>query len=134
MIWKQSRSRLGAAIVLFGLATLSSCGHDQKLVSIAIKPSGLTFEGVGAQAQLTAIGQFIHPPEFKDITTKVLWQIDVANLATVTSTGLVTALNTCGSGDVTATYYSNPSNHSDGSILVGSIPVKGVLDGTPACQ
>jgi hypothetical protein len=64
----------------------------------------------------------------------VLWKINVANLATVSSTGLTTALNVCGSGNVTATVYSNPKNPPDGSIIIGSATVKGVLDGTPACQ
>ncbi len=129
----QYRSLL-VAIIILCFTNLLSCGHDQTLESITLQPSGFVFEGVGAQGQFTAIGQYIHPPESKDITNQVLWQIDVANLATITQTGLVTATNTCGSGQVTATFYSNPKNPAAGSVVVGSADVKGVLDGTPACQ
>jgi len=131
----RKRYRMFSIVVAIAcLAALPSCGNDRKLVSIAVQPSGFVFEGVGAQGQFTAIGTYIHPPESKDITKQVLWRIDVANLATITQSGLVTALNTCGSGNVTATVYSNPSNPPSGTIIVGSATVKGVLDGTPACQ
>ncbi|HZR59007.1 MAG TPA: Ig-like domain-containing protein [Terriglobales bacterium] len=133
MSWKQYRIVV-IVFATFGIAVLPSCGHEQSLQSITVRPSGFVFEGVGAQGQFTAVGNYIHPPESKDITDQVLWKIDVANLATVSSTGLATALNTCGSGNVTATVYSNPKNPSDGSIIIGSATVKGVLDGTPACQ
>ncbi|HEV7219028.1 MAG: hypothetical protein ACHP8A_08310 [Terriglobales bacterium] len=130
----QYRSLL-VIIIILCFANLLSCGHDQKLESITVQPSGgFVFEAVGARGQFTATGQYIHPPESKDITNQVLWQINVANLATITQTGLVTATNTCGSGQVTATFYSNPKNPAAGSVVVGSANVKGVLDGTPACQ
>jgi hypothetical protein len=113
-----------------------SCGQDQKLLSITVEPAGFVFEGFGAQGKFTAIGTYIHPPETKDITSRVLWQIDIANFATVDQTGLVTYTRTdgCGSGDVTATFYSNPGNPSAGSTVQGSATVKGVKDGTPTCQ
>ncbi|HXM20315.1 MAG TPA: Ig-like domain-containing protein [Terriglobales bacterium] len=111
-----------------------SCGHDQQLVSIAITPSGFIFEGVGAQGQFTALGTYIHPPVTKDVTNQVVWKIDVANLATITQTGLVTGLSVCGSGDVTATRYSNPANPTAGTLIVGTATVKGVNDGTSKCM
>jgi len=115
--------------------TIPSCGHDQQLVSIAIQPSGFVFEGFGAQGQFTALGTYIHPPQTKDITTQVLWKIDVANLATITQTGLVTSTRTdgCGSGDVTATHYNDPSNPSAGTAIIGTATIKGVNDGTSKC-
>ena len=87
------------------ISGLPGCGHDQKLESITVQPSGFVFEGIGAKGQFTAIGTYIHPPESKDITNHVLWQIDVANLATITQSGSVSALSVCGSGNVTATVY-----------------------------
>ena len=116
------------------ISGLPGCGHDQKLESITVQPSGFVFEGIGAKGQFTAIGTYIHPPESKDITNHVLWQIDVANLATITQSGSVSALSVCGSGNVTATVYSNPQNPAAGSVVIGSATVKGVLDGTPTCQ
>jgi|ERR1700686_4450441 hypothetical protein len=118
------------AATLFSL----SCGHDQQLVSINVTPSGFVFEGVGAQGQFTAFGTYIHPPETKDITNQVVWKIDVANLATVTQSGLVTALSVCGSGDVTATYYNDPSHPTASNVIVGTATVKGVDDGTSKCM
>jgi hypothetical protein len=129
-----SRKWFKLIVVCAASLSLPSCGHDQQLVSIAITPSGFIFEGVGAQGQFTALGTYIHPPETKDITNQVVWKIDVANLATLTQTGLVTALSVCGSGDVTATHYSNPANPSASNVIVGSATVKGVDDGTPRCM
>jgi|ERR1700680_890160 len=119
------------------LFSLSSCARDQKLVSIAVQPSqGFVFEGYGAQGQFTALGTYIHPPETKDITNQVVWSLNIANFGTLAQTGLLTYTRTdgCGSGEVTAKVYSNPANPSAGSVVVGSAPVKGVLDGTTPCQ
>ena len=119
------------------LFSLSSCARDQKLVSIAVQPSaGFVFEGFGAQGQFTALGTYIHPPETKDITGKVVWSLNVANFGTLTQTGDLTYTRTdgCGSGQVTATMYSNPANPSAGSVVVASAPVKGALDGSTGCQ
>jgi hypothetical protein len=130
MIRKALQLLLICSIPLFG----SGCGTGQQLVSIQVTPSGFVFEGVGAQGQFTALGTYIHPPETKDITNQVVWKIDVANLATLTQTGLVTALSVCGSGDVTATYYRNPSNPTNTNVIVGTATVKGVDDGTSKCM
>jgi Bacterial Ig-like domain (group 2) len=128
------RKWFSLALVYATAFFLPGCGHDQQLVSIAVTPPGFVFEGVGAQGQFTALGTYIHPPATKDITNQVVWKIDVANLATITQTGLVTALSVCGSGNVTATHYSNPSNPTAGSLIVGAATVKGVDDGTPKCE
>jgi hypothetical protein len=119
------------------LFSLSSCARDQKLVSIAVQPSaGFVFEGFGAPGQFTALGTYIHPPETKDITNKVIWSLNIANFGTLTQTGQLTYTRAdgCGSGQVTATAYSNPANPSAGSAVVASAPVKGVLDGSANCQ
>src|ERR1700741_3207378 len=119
------------------LLSLSSCARDQKLVSIAVQPSqGFVFEGYGAQGQFTALGTYIHPPETKDITNKVVWSLNIANFGTLTQTGQITYTRSdgCGSGQVTATFYSDPGNHSAGYVVLGSAPVKGVLDGATPCQ
>ncbi len=125
------------AVTALALLSLSSCARDQKLVSITLQPSeGFVFEGFGATGQFTAYGSYIHPPETKDITNKVVWTINIQNFATITQTGLITYTRTdgCGSGDVTATFNSNPANPSAGSVITGMAPVKGAADGTSACQ
>lgn len=132
MAWK----RFKLAFVCLIAIMVPSCGHDQQLTSIEVRPSGFVFEGLGAQGQFSAIGTYIHPPEAKDITNQVVWSIDTQNLATVTQTGLVTSTrgDGCGSGNVIASHYSNPSNPSNGSLITGSAFVKGVNDGTSKCQ
>jgi hypothetical protein len=129
-----NRNWLTLIVTCGSILFLPSCGHDQQLVSIQVTPSGFVFEGIGAQGQFTAFGTYIHPPETKDITNQVVWKIDVANLATITQTGLVTAINVCGNGDVTATHYSDPTHPTTSNVIVGTATVKGVDDGTPKCM
>ena len=123
--------------VAAALLNTSSCARDQQLVSITLSPAGgFVFEGFGATGQFTALGTYIHPPETKDITDKVVWSVDIANFATITQQGLITYNRTdgCGSGLVNATFNNNPSNPSSGSVMIGSAPVKGFADGTPPCR
>jgi hypothetical protein len=123
--------------VAISLLSVSSCGHDQKLVSIALQPSsGFVFEGPNATGQFTAYGTYIHPPETKDITDQVAWTINIANFATISQSGLITYTRTdgCGSGEVTASVYNDPSNPSAGSVVTASAPVSGGKNGTAGCQ
>jgi Bacterial Ig-like domain (group 2) len=128
-----NRNFLSLSLVCAIAMFVPSCGHQQSLQSITVTPSGFVFEGVGAQGQFTALGTYIHPPATKDITNQVVWKIDVANLATITQTGLVTAINVCGNGNVTATSYSDPAHPTASSLLVGTATVRGVDDGTTKC-
>lgn len=91
---------------LFLGLVLSLCGcASPSLVGITISPSALFMGGPGAQGQLTAIGTFDqgnHPKITRDITDQVTWKSNAADVATVSSTGLVTATNIGGSTLVTA--------------------------------
>lgn len=116
------------------LLSLSSCGHNQQLVSIAVTPSPVVFEGVGAQVQFTALGTYIHPPETKDITSQVQWRIDISFLAIINKAGLATATGVCGAGNAIASLYSDPSNASNGSVVVGMAAISGIDQGTAKCQ
>jgi len=111
-----------------------SCGNKQELVSIQVTPAQVNFQGLGAQSRMTAIGTYIHPPETKDITHAVTWATNVPGTVSVTQTGLVTAINTCGSGQVTATAYSNPANPPAGSAIRASADVAILLNGSPNCS
>jgi hypothetical protein len=114
--------------------SLSSCGFNQHLVSIQVTPNPVVFEGIGAQVQFTALGTYIHPPETKDITSQVQWRIDISYLATINSSGLAMATGVCGAGNAIASVYSDPSNPSSGSVVVGTAAISGVDQGTAACQ
>jgi len=129
----------GFAVLIAAVALLnvSSCARSQQLIGISLAPSGgFVFEGLNATGQFTAYGTYIHPPETKDITNKVVWSLDIANFATLTQTGLITYTRAdgCGSGQVTATWNSKPGDPSAGSVLTASAPVSGPNNANPNCQ
>jgi len=118
------------------LANTSSCAREQTLESITLSPAGgFIFEGFGATGQFTAYGNFIHPPETKDVTDKVVWSLDIQNFGTINQQGVVTYTRTdgCGSGLVNAT-YNNPPGNPSGSVVVGSAPVSGPSNNSASCQ
>lgn len=90
---------------------LSSCGFNQHLTSISITPTGAMFGAVDNTlfVNFTASGTYAHPPETKDITNLVTWVSDTPQVAQVTSAGAVSPNTNCGSANVYATYYDNPS-------------------------
>ena len=108
------------------------CGHDQQLVSIDVEPASETFgsattpvnENAGSTAQLRAIGNYIHPPVSKDITSKVTWVSNTPDLVTVDASGLLTATGLgCGSALISATVQTNTSAggiDSSGAIVTGT--------------
>jgi hypothetical protein len=132
-----SRSLYKIFMVAFAfccLIGLPSCGHDQKLVGITVRPGTVVFEGVGATVQFTAVGTYIHPPETKDITNQVIWKINIGYLATIDNAGLAVATGVCGAGQANATVYSDPTNPSHGSVVIGSANISGIDQGTSRCQ
>jgi hypothetical protein len=110
-------------VALIAAATImlntSSCGFNQHLVSIQVKPSSVTFPAIGSATTFTATGTYDHPPETKDITDLVTWSVDSQNLVTITDTSLVTAVSICGSGNLTASYYDSPNLVSGSAVLTG---------------
>ena len=134
------KGKWGSIAGLLGLAAIllsqPSCARPQQLVSINLSPAGgYVFGGFGASGTFTAYGVFIHPPETKDVTAQVIWSIDIANFGTITQQGVVTYTRTdgCGSGLVNAT-YNNPPGNPSGSVIVGSAPVSGGLQGPTPCD
>jgi len=120
------------ALVSIVLLNTSGCARDQKLESITLSPSqGFDFEGPFAAGQFTAYGNYIHPPETKDISSIVTWSINIQNFGTISSNGLVTYTRTdgCGSGEVTATF-----TNGNGSVVVGTAPVVGPKNSSAQCQ
>jgi hypothetical protein len=124
---------LGALAILgFFLAALS-CAHDQQLVSISIEPTTQTFGApnipvpadAGLQVQLRALGHYIHPPVTKDVTTAVVWASNTPQIATITSSGLLTAAGqACGGAVVSATITNNFSagnRPSTGALVTGTM-------------
>jgi len=118
------------AVAAVALLNLSSCARSQKLVGITVTPSGSTITqnfGQVVSTQFTALGSYIHPPETKDVTSKAVWTTNSPSIIAVdpNTPGLI---NTTGQGcgtnlGVTASIYSDPSNPSAGSVIVGTATI-----------
>jgi hypothetical protein len=127
---------MGAVIVLGGVLSLPSCGHDQKLVSLQIKPGLATYPTPNAgQVNFSAIATYIHPPAQKDITKQVTWTTDVPELVTLNYQGVIGAVapsdNGCGIADIIAT--APEGTGGAGNVVVGYATVT-VQDPTnPLC-
>jgi len=140
-----SRNLLASIIVCMATLFLSSCGHEQQLVSINIQPAVENFGSTttpvsadaGASVQLKALGSYVHPPATKDITGQVTWSSNTPQMVTVNSTGLITATgDACGSALIWATVTTNssaPSNiSSSGAIVTGNMTANVICPGTTA--
>lgn len=127
------RKWLRVVLVCCAVIMVPSCGHDQQLVSIDVEPTTETFGSAktpvildaGLNAQLRALGTYIHPPVTKDITTQVTWASNTPSVATVDSTGLLTAAGVdCGGSIISATVKTNKSAgnlSSSGAIVTGTM-------------
>lgn len=111
-------------IALIAVATfflsLSSCGFNQHLASINIPFSGGTFGAVDPNLyfNFVAIGTYVHPPATKDITDQVTWVSDNPQVATVSSTGVVSPNIGCGLANIYATFYDSPND-----VMSNEVPV-----------
>lgn len=78
-----------ATVLALGAAlSLPSCGHDEKLVSIAVTPTTAIYPSPDSSAvDFRAYGTYIHPPSTKDISGQVTWTTDVTELLTFTYGG-----------------------------------------------
>ncbi len=119
-----ARSWLKLLVLCAAALMLPSCGADKQLVSITVSPAGANITGTGVNVQFTAIGNYVHPPETQDITGKVVWKSaapQVIDFTTASQPGLATSQSFCGTNiSISSTYYSNPSDPSAGTAIVGS--------------
>ncbi len=138
MVWKWS-SPILMGVVLLWLSGLVSCAHEQQLTSVTIQPSTETFgdsttpvsANAGSSVQLRALGTYIHPPVTKDVTAQAIWATNTPGIATVSSSGLLTAAGTaCGGALISATVNTN---HSTGNIDSSGAIVTGNMTATVVC-
>lgn len=97
------------AVLTLGLlvATLSQCGFNRSLSSVEVTPSTAVASFAGETIQFKAVGTYVHdphPPETRDLTNAVKWEVSDPSVATINSAGLVTAI---GQGTVTVTASTN---------------------------
>jgi hypothetical protein len=134
------RSYIGLAMVVLVTAAaflaFPSCGFDRRLVSITVNPVGASIVGPGVVVNFQAIGNYIHPPDSRDITTSVVWTSAAPQvISIVPNTGVATSGLSCGTNiTITATWYSNPQTHT-GAVVVGtaSVNVNPTSDTPPIC-
>jgi len=110
---------LSLAVVMFPLG----CGHPTTMIALTVTPStaGVVGTGGGGQIQFKAMGQFVNPSEFVDVTDKVAWSSLAQQVVVVNAQGLATSGLTCGVSVITAT-ASEP--------LVGNVGVGAIVTGT----
>src|SRR5690349_4520888 len=110
---------IGAIVFCSLLVGLLSCARDQELISITIQPGTETFgaanipvsANAGSTVQLRALRTYIHPPVTKDVTAQATWASNTPDIATVDSSGLLTATGlACGNALVSATVKAGQSS------------------------
>jgi hypothetical protein len=124
---------LGALALGISLLSMLTCARDQQLVSITVQPDTEDFGSADPtlNVQLRALGNYIHPPVTKDITGQVTWVSDTPQVATVTSTGLLSPGGlACGRALISATVQTN---HSTGNRSSGGALVTGSMTANVAC-
>jgi hypothetical protein len=127
---------LSALVIVGAVLSLPSCGHDQKLISITVNPSGATITGPDIVVNFQALGSYIHPPETKDITNSVVWTSAAPQVVSIVSnTGVATSGFVCGTNiTITATAYSNPQNKSGSAVVgTGTVNVNATQTQPPTC-
>ena len=122
---------LSALLTMGAVLVLPSCGHDRKLVSLQVTPSGFTFATpvAGASGQFRAVGTYIHPPSTIDVTDQAVWTTDDAVVSV--SGGLVVTTGGCGSTGVTATMPEGTGGASNIVRAFGTVVVHDPTD--PNC-
>ncbi|MFZ1918312.1 MAG: hypothetical protein WAU58_12110 [Terriglobales bacterium] len=129
---------LAMVIALGAALSLPSCGHDQKLVSIAVTPTSVIYPSPSSgPADFGATGTYIHPPETKDITAQVTWSTDVTELlsfAYLAGTGETVAPNN-GNCGIASVWASAPEGTGGSSNIVISPPSSVTVNNTanPLC-
>jgi hypothetical protein len=119
---RQSRLAVFATLML-AVLLLPSCGFKRQLVSITMIPAKATLGGPGLTLQFQAIGNYIHPPDSRDITNSATWTSAATDVVSVDPHGLAESGEACGTNiTITATAHSDPHDSSSG-IVIGTAAV-----------
>lgn len=136
---------MSAVVALGAFLSLPSCGHDQKLVSLAITPTTSTFQEPGftppppnPTQQYTVTATYIHPPATKDVTSQASWSID-NGVAIMSSPGLFSAspppagsppgtAGPCGVADISASVPEGTGGSGNIVIALATITVDNPAD------
>lgn len=106
------------AFLMLAVLLLPSCGFRRKLISITIIPDKATLGGPGLDLQLKAVGNYIHPPDSRDITDTATWESAAPQVISVDAHGLATSGEACGTDiTITATAHSDPHDSASGEVI-----------------
>jgi len=114
------------------MLSLPSCGHDQKLVSLQVAPSGFTFltPVAGATGQFTATASYIHPPATEDVTSRAAWAVD-DNVVSISAGTVTVTGDGCGGANVSATMPEGTGGSSNIVVAYATVTVNNPAD--PVC-
>jgi hypothetical protein len=113
--------------VVTGEATLTvSAGASEQITSLSLLPSSISLTSSGQQSQLVLLGVAGSSGLTENLTSspKVTWSSGTPTVATISATGLVTAV-TAGASTVVAQFTNN-----DGSVVTTSASISVSITGT----
>jgi len=121
------RIRLGTLFMICLVVPFIGCGSSTQIDSISVTPTTVAFGGVGLTAQLTAtgtVGHGSHPSTTQDVTNLVTWSTGSVDVATVSSSGLVTSTGP-GTIQITATINGFTGTLSSSSTITVTVATTG---------
>ena len=110
------------------LLMLSNCARSQQLQAITISPPAVVYGAAvppgftQVPVKLTAYGYYIHPAATKDVSAEATWTVDIPTVASVDSTGNLTAGAGCGIANISASIYTDSGN-TKGNVVVGTATI-----------
>lgn len=119
---------LGFACAMFLFLGLEGCAAPANLVSIQVSPSTASLVNPGDTVQLKAMGTYTrgrHPAETQDITDQVTWASSNQGTATISPTGVATAVS-AGTTSITASMHSSlglVSGNAAVDVNSGGVPI-----------
>ena len=103
-------------VLLFALSMIH-CAGERDLTAITLIPGSAQMTTVGETVQLKAVGQFTRSPNSQEITDSAQWSSSDVGVATVNTSGLVTAV---GFGNTTVIATSKGRH---GALIAGSATI-----------
>jgi hypothetical protein len=106
---------MSSVAVLLAAMNFLSCGNKLKLVSIAVHPTSFTFltPDPTGKVDFTALGTYMHPPDTRDISSRVTWKTDSPNFVQFNGSEVSQTGTGCGVGTVSA------SLNDGGNLIIG---------------
>lgn len=128
------RFRLSTLLLALLALPFIGCGSSSGIDSIQVTPASVSFTGTGQTANLSAtatIGHGSHPATNENVTDMVTWASGAPDVATVSSTGVVTSV---GAGTAVITASINGFTGTVTSTSAITVTVAGAGTGGAAAE